>query len=200
VSATATGPRVVLVGPMGAGKTTVAERLAARWRVPVRDTDRDVEAAAGKAISEIFVDDGEARFRELEQAAVRVALREHTGVLALGGGAVLDPETRTALRGHRVVFLHVGLSDAVKRVGLGVGRPLLLGNVRSRIKTLLDERLPVYREVASVVVETDGRSPAEVADEVCRAIEPGSPEAGSPETGSREDGSPGGFETSEETR
>ena len=164
-------PRVVLVGPMGAGKSTVAAILAERWGVSVRDTDADIEAIEGREISEIFVDDGEAHFRELERAAVAKALAEHDGVLALGGGAVLDPGTREALAGHEVVFLNVGLSDAVKRVGLGVGRPLLLGNVRSRVKALLDERLPVYRAVATVEVDTDGRTPEEVAADVAAAIE-----------------------------
>jgi shikimate kinase len=165
------GPRVVLVGPMGAGKTTVAGLLARRWGLPVRDTDEDVETSAGKAISEIFVDDGEQHFRALERAAVVRALAEHQGVLALGGGSVLDQDTRADLRGHRVVFLRVGLTDAVKRVGLGVGRPLLLGNVRSRIKGILDERLPVYQEVASATVETDGRTPQDVAAEVAGLVE-----------------------------
>ena len=164
-------PRVVLVGPMGEGKTTVADLLASRWGVTVRDTDHDVEAAEGREISEIFVDDGEEHFRELERAAVARALAEHDGVLALGGGAVLDAGTREALEGRRVVFLSVGLADAVRRVGLGVGRPLLLGNVRARIKALLDERLPVYRSVASVTVETDGKSAEEVSDEVAAAVE-----------------------------
>lgn len=164
-------PRVVLVGPMGAGKSTVAAILAERWGVSVRDSDADIEATEGREISEIFVDDGEAHFRELERAAVAKALAEHDGVLALGGGAVLDPGTREALAGHEVVFLNVGLSDAVKRVGLGVGRPLLLGNVRSRVKALLDERLPVYRAVATVEVDTDGRTPEEVAADVAAAIE-----------------------------
>jgi shikimate kinase len=164
-------PRVVLVGPMGAGKTTVAGLLGARWGLAVRDTDHDVEGAAGKSVAEIFVDDGEDHFRVLERAAVLAALTEHPGVLALGGGAVLDPVVQQALRDHVVVFLEVGLSDAVKRVGLGVGRPLLLGNVRSRIKLLLDERLPVYRAVATYTVVTDGRSPDEVADEVAGLVE-----------------------------
>jgi shikimate kinase len=164
-------PRVVLVGPMGAGKTTVAGLLAQRWGVAVRDTDHDVEADAGREISEIFVDDGEAAFRELERKAVATALAEHDGVLALGGGAVLDPATREQLAGHTVVFLRVGLSDAVKRVGLGVGRPLLLGNVRARIKALLDERTPVYESVATHTVTTDARSPEEVADEVVALLE-----------------------------
>ncbi|WP_341230356.1 shikimate kinase [Nocardioides salarius] len=156
---------------MGAGKTTVAGLLAQRWGVAVRDTDHDVEASAGREISEIFVDDGEAAFRELERKAVATALAEHDGVLALGGGAVLDPATREQLAGQTVVFLRVGLSDAVKRVGLGVGRPLLLGNVRARIKALLDERTPVYEAVATHTVTTDARSPEEVADEVVALLE-----------------------------
>jgi shikimate kinase len=162
---------VVLVGPMGAGKTTVGELLATAWGVKLRDTDRDVEETEGRPISEIFVDRGEGYFRERERAAVAEALRTHDGVLALGGGAVLDPGTREALRGEVVVFLQVGLTDAVKRVGLGTARPLLLGNVRARVKALLDERLPVYREVATVTVQTDGRSAEEVAAEVREHVE-----------------------------
>ena len=164
-------PRVVLVGPMGAGKTTVGELLATSWGLSLRDTDRDVEVREGTPISEIFVDHGEQYFREREREAVATALAEHDGVLALGGGAVLDPGTRDALARHTVVFLHVGLSDAVKRVGLGTSRPLLLGNVRGRIKALLDERLPVYRAVATVTVETDGRSAEDVAAEVRDRVE-----------------------------
>lgn len=160
------GPRVVLVGPMGAGKTTVAGLLGSAWDLPVRDTDADIEATTGREISDIFVESGEDHFRELEAAAVAAAVAEHDGVLALGGGAVLRPETRDLLAGLPVVFLRVGLSDAVKRVGLGVGRPLLLGNVRSRIKALLDERTPVYESVATHVVDTDGRTPDEVATEI----------------------------------
>lgn len=173
-------PRVVLVGPMGAGKTTVAELLAERWSAEMRDTDRDVEASAGKEIAEIFLDEGEEHFRALERAAVVEALDCHRGVLALGGGAVLDPDTRAALRGHRVVFLQVGLSDAVKRVGLGVGRPLVLGNVRARIKALLDERLPVYTEVAAYTVQTDGRTAQEVAAEVAGLVEDAEGEGATP--------------------
>ena len=159
-------PRVVLVGPMGAGKTTVGQLLATRWGVQVRDTDADIVAAQGKEISEIFVDDGEAAFRAPERDAVARALAEHDGVLSLGGGAVLDEGTRDLLAGHTVVFLRVGLTDAVKRVGLGTSRPLLLGNVRGRIKTLLDERTPVYESVATHTVDTDGRTPDEVAAEI----------------------------------
>jgi shikimate kinase len=160
---------------MGAGKTTVAGLLAQRWGTTARDTDQDVEAVAGRSISDIFVDSGEAAFRDLERAAVAAALAEHDGVLSLGGGAVLDPGTRARLAGHDVVFLRVGLSDAVKRVGLGTSRPLLLGNVRGRIKALLDERTPVYEAVATLVVDTDGRTPEDVADEIVAALAAGSP-------------------------
>ncbi len=167
-----TRPRVVLIGPMGAGKTTVGALLAQAWGVALRDTDLDVERAEGRPVPEIFVDSGEEYFREREHAAVVEALATHPGVLALGGGAVLDPRTQEALGGHRVVFLRVGLSEAVKRVGLGTGRPLLLGNVRSRVKVLLDERLPIYLALADVVVDTDGRTAREVADEVLAAVGP----------------------------
>ena len=164
------GPRVVLVGAMGAGKTTVAELLAEAWGVTARDTDADVEAIDGRAISDIFVEAGEAHFRDLERKAVADALAAHAGVLALGGGAVLDPDTRHLLDGRTVVFLRVGLADAVKRVGLGTSRPLLLGNVRGRIKALLDERTPVYESVATVVVDTDGRTPSDVTQDVLEAL------------------------------
>ena len=163
-------PRAVLVGPMGAGKSTVGALLADAWGVAVRDTDADVEATTGQTIADFFVDHGEARFRELEAAAVAEALEHHDGVLALGGGAVLDPRTRELLAGHRVVFLRVGLGDAVKRVGLGTSRPLLLGNVRSRLKALLDERAPVYESVATLAVDTDGRTPEDVAREIVEAL------------------------------
>jgi shikimate kinase len=161
---------------MGAGKTTVGRLLARAWGVTARDTDEDVERAEGRTISDIFVDDGEQAFRALERAAVADALASHDGVLALGGGAVLDPATRERLAGHDVVFLRVGLADAVRRVGLGTSRPLLLGNVRGRIKALLDERTPVYESVATMVVDTDGRSPEDVAEEIIAALEGPAPE------------------------
>jgi shikimate kinase len=163
-------PAAVLVGPMGSGKTTVGALLAERLQATVRDTDADIVAATGQEISEIFVDRGERAFRDLERDAVRRALQEHDGVLALGGGAVLDAGTRDLLRGHAVVFLDVGLADAVRRVGLGTSRPLLLGNVRGRLKALMDERRPLYREVATLTVDTSGRSPEEIADEIAKAV------------------------------
>lgn len=158
---------------MGAGKTTIGRRLAEVWGVSFRDTDRDIEESEGRSVSDIFVDSGEARFRELERAAVAEALGTHEGVLALGGGAVLDAATRAALRGHEVVFLRVGLSDAARRVGLGVSRPLLMGNVRGRIKQLIDERTPIYESVATHVVDTDGLGVDEVVARVRAVAEAG---------------------------
>jgi shikimate kinase len=163
-------PVVVLVGPPGAGKSTVGALLANRVGVPLRDTDEDVESRAGKSVADIFVDDGEQRFRELESESVAAALREHDGVVSLGGGAVLAESTRKLLADHRVVFLDVGLAEAASRVGLGSARPLLLGNVRAQLKALLDERRPLYREVAYVVIDTNSRTPEEVADEVLTAL------------------------------
>ncbi len=160
-------PRLVLVGPPGAGKTTVGSLLADSWGVAFRDTDAEIEGQAGKPIRDIFVDDGEAAFRALEAAAVRAALARHEGVLALGGGAVTNADTRAALAEHRVVFLDVGLADAAARVGLGTTRPLLLGNVRTQLKNLLDARRPLYRQVATVSVATDGLT----VDEVTAAVE-----------------------------
>ncbi|WP_309134415.1 shikimate kinase [Cellulomonas sp.] len=168
-------PRAVLVGPPGAGKSTVAAALARRWEVDVRDTDADVEQTAGKPIGEIFVDDGEPAFRALERDAVLAALAEHAGVLALGGGAVLHPDTRAALAAYRagggvVVFLDVSLAHAAPRVGLNRSRPLLLGNPRAQWQALMDARRPVYEEVASVRVLTDGLRPGDVAAAVEAAL------------------------------
>jgi shikimate kinase len=163
-------PACVLVGPPGAGKTSTGVLLAEALGVPFRDTDADIEQAAGKPIPEIFVDHGEPHFRTLEQAAVAGALATCPGVVALGGGAVLAEPTRAALAGHRVVFLSVELPDAVRRVGLGQGRPLLSLNPRATLKHQLDLRRPLYQRVASLTVVTDGRTPAEVAAEILGAL------------------------------
>ncbi|MEU8374857.1 shikimate kinase [Micromonospora sp. NPDC048894] len=167
-----TKPVCVLVGAPGSGKSTVGAELATLLGVAFRDTDTDIEQMAGKPIPEIFIDEGEAHFRALERAAVLAALTSHAGVLALGGGAILAEDNRAALVGHTVVHLSVELPDAVKRVGLGAGRPLLSVNPRATLKHLMDQRRPLYAEVATATVVTDGRAPEDLAAEVVALLKP----------------------------
>jgi len=168
-------PLVVLVGPPGAGKSTVGAHLAEILGVSLRDTDADVEQVAGKSVAEIFVDDGEPRFRELEREAVVAALSSHEGVLALGGGAVMDPLTEEALQGYRadggtVVFLDVSLAAATPRVGLNQSRPLLLGNPRKQWLELMEARRGVYERVSDLVVLTDNEAPRGIADQIAKKV------------------------------
>ena len=158
------GP-LVLVGAPGAGKTTVGLALADRLGVAFADVDAVIVGRVGKPVAEIFADDGEAAFRALEEQ-VTAELLVRPGVLALGGGAVLSPVTRAALRDRRVVWLRIGLSAAVKRVGMDTARPLLLGNVRGRLLALLNERAPLYAEVATEVVDADELDAAMVVEQI----------------------------------
>ncbi|QYA93067.1 3-dehydroquinate synthase [Streptomyces anulatus] len=165
------GPLVVLVGPMGVGKSTVGELLAQRLGATYRDTDADVVAEAGKPIAEIFYDEGEEHFRALERRAVEAAVAGHPGVLSLGGGAVLDRATRELLAGRPVVYLSMDVDEAVRRVGLGAARPLLAVNPRRQWRELMDARRHLYEEVARTVVATDENTPEEVAQAIIDALE-----------------------------
>lgn len=163
-----TRPRVVLVGPPGSGKTTVGAELARRLEVSLHDTDAAVESVAGRAISDIFVQDGEPAFRALERAEVVRSLAQETGVVALGGGAVMQDEVAEALRDgeHHVVFLDVSIADASRRIGFDASRPLLLVNPRASWTRLMNARRPTYESLASLRVDTAGRAVEEIAQEV----------------------------------
>ncbi|MFJ4370111.1 shikimate kinase [Streptomyces chartreusis] len=164
-------PVVVLIGPMGVGKSTVGQLLAERLGVSYRDTDDDIVAEQGRTIAEIFVDEGEPVFRAIEKQAVQRALTEHDGILALGGGSILDEDTRALLLGQRVVYLSMDVEEAVKRTGLNAARPLLAVNPRKQWRELMEARRHLYEGVATVVVTTDGRTPEEVTQAALDALE-----------------------------
>ncbi|MGC0271542.1 shikimate kinase [Pseudactinotalea sp. Z1739] len=161
----------VLVGPPGAGKSTIGRMVAEVLEVPFADTDAIVEQTSGRTISDIFIVDGEETFREMERRAVQEALATHEGVLALGGGAILDERTRADLAAHTVVFLSVGLADAAKRVGLNTARPLLVGSPRRQWQELMQARRPLYLEVADAEVSTAGLSPTQSRDAILAVLE-----------------------------
>jgi shikimate kinase len=165
-----TVPVAILIGPPGAGKSTVGPLVADLLGAEFLDTDSVVEEMAGKPVSDIFVSDGEAVFRELERTAVARTIATHAGILALGGGAVMDPGTRELLAGQRMVYLETGFAAAAHRAGLDAPRPLLIGNPRARMRELLAERLPVYEGLAWVTVTTDDRAPQDIADEIAATV------------------------------
>jgi shikimate kinase len=167
------GPCVVLMGPPGSGKTTVGYALARALGVELHDTDQAIEVQQGRSISDIFLDDGEARFRELERAEVASSLALHPGVLSLGGGAVMDPMTAAALAGHTVVFLDVGIADAANRVGFNRSRPLLAVNPRAQWIAMMAVRRPTYERLATFTVQTAGRAAQDIAQEIVRRMETG---------------------------
>lgn len=163
-------PSAVIVGAPGAGKTSVGRRVAERLQVPFADSDALIEERAGKPVSDIFLSDGEPEFRRMEREVIASALVDFAGVLSLGGGAIMDAGTRSALDDQTVVWLQVDLSNATQRVGLNSARPLLLGNVRGTMLTMLNERTPLYEEVASITIETSGRPLKDVVSDVVAAL------------------------------
>ena len=163
-------PVAVLVGAPGAGKSTVGKRLATALEVDFSDADALIEAEMGMSVSDIFVTLGEPAFRAKELEVIATALRETNGVLALGGGAIVNPQTRQALHGEQVIWLQVDIASATSRVGMNTARPLLMGNVRGKMAELMAERAPLYEEVCTITVNTSGRKVREIVDELVEAL------------------------------
>jgi len=165
---------VVLIGPPASGKSTVGTLLAAGLGLPFADTDELVAKAAGKPVGDIFVEDGEAAFREHERGAVARGLDGFGaagGVLALGSGAVLDPDMRRMIGRHTVVYLEAGFGAVAKRTGFDKPRVVIPGNPRGRLRSMLEERRPVYESLASLTVPTDDLTPEEVAADLVNQLQ-----------------------------
>jgi shikimate kinase len=159
---------MVLIGPPGAGKSTVGMLLARRLGVPFTDTDVLVERAAGKPVGDIFVEDGEPVFREMERAVVGRSLESSTGIVALGSGAVLDADVRRQISGLVVVYLEAGFATVARRTGFDRPRVVVPGNPRGMLRSMLDERRAVYAELATVTIATDELSPEEIAEQLAQ--------------------------------
>jgi shikimate kinase len=167
-------PKAVLVGLPGSGKSTIGRRLAKALNVAMLDTDAAIEERTGRRIADIFATDGEQEFRRIEEDVIRSALVEHDGVLSLGGGAVTTPGVRAALAGHTVIYLEISAAEGVRRTSGNTVRPLLAGPDRAeKFRTLMNQRVPLYRKVATIRVNTNRRNPGAVVRHiVCRLSDP----------------------------
>jgi shikimate kinase len=167
-------PKAVLVGLPGSGKSTIGRRLAKALDVGMLDTDAVIEEQTGRRIADIFSADGETEFRRIEEGVIRAALADHDGVLSLGGGAVTTPGVRDALAGHTVVYLEINAAEGIRRTGGNTVRPLLAGPDRAeKFRALMNQRVPLYRKVATIRVNTNRRNPGAVVRHiVCRLQDP----------------------------
>jgi len=164
---------IVLVGVPGAGKTTVGELLANSLAQEFFDSDQVIEAQAGKSVADIFTQDGEQVFRKLEHEVIAQLLKKNDAVVALGGGALGNEQTRNLVKESTVIWLVAGLAQAVDRVGMNRNRPLLLGNVRGQLAELMSAREPLYREVAKIIIDTSKLTPTEVVSKIFIELEQG---------------------------
>ncbi|BBX95912.1 shikimate kinase [Mycobacterium lacus] len=156
-------PKAVLVGLPGSGKSTIGRRLSKALGVSLLDTDVAIEQQTGRSIADIFATDGETEFRRIEERVVRAALADHDGILSLGGGAVTSPGVRAALAGHTVIYLEISAAEGVRRTGGNTVRPLLAGPDRAeKYRALMSKRVPLYRRVATMRVDTNRRNPGAV--------------------------------------
>ncbi|MCX6450156.1 MAG: shikimate kinase [Actinobacteria bacterium] len=165
-------PSAILIGPPGAGKSSVARALSKITKYSVIDTDIEIEKKVGKSISDIFLDDGEPFFRQVELEVLLSCLQESDAILALGGGSVLSDKAQLALKNSKapIIFLDVSISNAAPRVGFNKDRPLLTLNPRQQWLTLMQVRRPIYESLATIKVNTDNRKPAEVAEEIHKQL------------------------------
>jgi shikimate kinase len=165
-------PKAVLVGLPGSGKSTIGRRLAKALDVALVDTDVAIEQKTGRSIADLFAADGEQEFRQIEEEVVRAALAEHDGVLSLGGGAVTSAGVRSALAGHTVIYLEISAAEGVRRTGGNTTRPLLAGGDRAeKFRTLMADRVPLYRRVATIRVNTNRRNPGAVVRYIVTRLE-----------------------------
>lgn len=165
-------PKAVLVGLPGSGKSTIGRRLAKTLGLTMLDTDAAIEETTGRTIADIFASDGEQEFRRIEEEVIRSALASHDGVLSLGGGAVTTPGVREALAGHVVVYLEINAAEGVRRTSGNTARPLLAGPDRAeKFRALMAERVPLYRRVATVRINTNRRNPGAVVRHIVARLE-----------------------------
>ncbi|SEH82144.1 shikimate kinase [Mycolicibacterium rutilum] len=165
-------PRAVLVGLPGSGKSTIGRRLAKVLGLPLLDTDAAIEETTGRTIADIFAADGEQEFRRIEEDVIKSALQTHDGILSLGGGAVTTPGVCEALAGHTVIYLEISAAEGVRRTGGSTVRPLLAGGDRSeKFKELMAQRVPLYRKVATIRVNTNRRNPGAVVRHIVARLE-----------------------------
>lgn len=164
-------PKAVLVGMPGSGKSTIGRRVAKAMELPLLDTDVQIVETTGRSIAEIFTD-GEKEFRRIEAAVVCAALADHDGIVSLGGGAITSPEVREALAGHTVVYLEINAAEGIRRTSGGPVRPLFAdGDPAEKFRTLMRQRVPLYREVATIRINTNRRNPGAVARQIVHRLE-----------------------------
>ena len=165
-------PRVILIGPMGSGKTTIGQLIAKRLDIAFRDTDQVIEGETGRTVSDIFLEDGEDAFRLLEKSVLRNELLSDGTVLALGGGAPISIDAQSALRAiaSPVVYLDISLATVAPRIGFNRDRPLLLHNPRGQWQTLMEARRPIYESIADTVIDVNTKSETEIVDEILEVL------------------------------